>query len=247
MSSLTKNAVVISHRGAAGLAPENTLAALREAINQGAGLIEIDVHRTADGVLVLMHDETVDRTTEGAGAVRELTWDEINKLDAGSHFSPEFAGESVPSLDSALELIAEWPVTLVLEVKNPHLYPGIEQQILETMRRFDASDRVIVMSFDHGWLERFKKSELASDITIGLISWLPCNMAQIPSTRMVSVYWPSVLLPPTSVRRIHNQGYQVWVWTVNHTRLMRLLMWLGVDGIVTDRPDRWPEVIGTGQ
>jgi glycerophosphoryl diester phosphodiesterase len=247
MSSLTKNAVVISHRGAAGLAPENTLAALREAINQGVGLVEVDVHRTADGVLVLMHDETVDRTTDGTGAVRGLTWDEISKLDAGSHFSPKFAGESVPSLDSALELIAEWPVTLVLEVKNPHLYPGIEQQILEAVKRFDASDRVIVMSFDHGWLERFKENKLASDITIGLISWLPCNMAQIASTRVVSVYWPSVLLPPTSVRRIHNQGYQVWVWTVNDTRLMRLLVWLGVDGIITDRPDRWPEGIGTGQ
>lgn len=234
---------MISHRGAAGLAPENTLASIREAITQGAQFIEVDVQRSADGVLVLMHDQTVNRTTDARGAIRELTWDEISKLDAGSSFSPEFAGEPVPSLDSMLELIRDSPVNLVLEAKNPGLYPGIEQQIAETIQRFDTNDHVIVVSLDHGWLERFY--ELASDISIGYLWVWPCNTPQIPTAQTVVVHWVSVILDPTLVRRMHRQGYQVWVWTVNNVRLMRLLIWLGVDGITTDHPEVWPEVVGT--
>lgn len=234
---------MISHRGAAGSAPENTLASIREAIGQGAQFIEVDVQRSADGILVLMHDRTVNRTTDGRGAIGELTWDEISELDAGSSFSPEFAGEPVPSLDSMLELIRDSPVNLVLEAKNPGLYPGIEQQIAETIQRFDTNDHVIVVSLDHGWLERFY--ELASNISTGYLWVWPCNTPQIPTAQTVVVYWVSVILDPTLVRRMHRQGYQVWVWTVNNVRLMRLLIWLGVDGITTDHPEVWPEVIGT--
>ena len=118
-SQYIENPIMISHRGAAGLAPENTLASIREAIGQGAQFIEVDVQRSADGVLVLMHDRTVNRTTDGRGTIRELTWDEISELDAGSSFSPEFTGEPVPSLDSVLGLIRKSPVNLVLEAKNP--------------------------------------------------------------------------------------------------------------------------------
>lgn len=238
-----ENPIMISHRGAAGLAPENTLASIREAIRQGAQFTEVDVQRAADGVLVLMHDRTVNRTTDGRGAIRELTWDEISELDAGSSFSPEFAGEPVPSLDSVLELIRESPVNLVLEAKSPDLYPGIEQQIAETIQRFDVHDRVIVVSFDHGWLERFH--ELASDISTGYLWVWPRNTPQIPRAKIVDVYWASVILDPTLVRRMHRQGYQIWAWTVNNARLMRLLTWLGVDGITTDHPEVWPEVVDT--
>ena len=234
---------MISHRGAAGLAPENTLASIREAIGQGAQFIEVDVQRSADGVLVLMHDRTVNRTTDGRGAIRELTWDEISELDAGSSFSPGFAGEPVPSLASVLELIRESAVSLVLEAKSPDLYPAIEQQIAETIQGFDVHDRVIVVSLDHGWLERFH--ELAFDISIGYLWVWPCNTPQTPTAEAMVVHWAGVILDPTLVRRMHRQDYQVWVWTVNDVRLMRLLIWLGVDGITTDHPEVWPGVVGT--
>ena len=239
-----ENPIMISHRGAAGLAPENTLASIREAIRQGAQFIEVDVQRSADGVLVLMHDRTVARTTNGKGKVGELTWDEIRKLDAGSSFSSEFVGEPVPSLDSMLGLIKELDVTLVLEAKNPSLYLGIDRQIVETLQRLELGERTIVVSLNHGWLERF--SEWAPDISTGYL-WVvwPLYSPRIPTARILNVHWTSVLLDPTLVRRMHRQSYQLWVWTVNDVRLIRLLVWLGVDGVMTDHPEVWPEVEGT--
>jgi len=242
-SKSIENPIMISHRGAAGLAPENTLISIREAMNQGAQFIEVDVQRSADGVLVLMHDQTVNRTTDGRGAIGELTWGEISKLDAGGSFSSEFAGEPIPSLDSVLELIKEQEVTLVLEAKNPSQYPGMERQIAGTLRRLNANERVIVVSLDHSWLERF--NELIPGTPIGYLWIWPRNTPQIPKARIVDVYWASVILDPTLIRRMHHQGYQVWVWTVNDVRLMRLLIWLGVDSITTDHPEVWPEVVGT--
>jgi len=239
----TQNPIMISHRGAAGLAPENTLASVREATRRGAQFIEVDVQRSTDGILVLMHDRTVSRTTNGKGWIGQLTWDEIRELDAGSHFSPRFAGESIPSLESTLELIKEQNVTLVLEAKNPSLYPGIEKQIAETLQRFDATEQVIVVSLDRDWLERF--NELAPDIPKGYLCLWTYNSLQIPTVGIVGVYWPSVILDPTLVRRIHHQGRQVLAWTVNDVRLIGLLIGLGVDSITTDHPEVWPEAAGT--
>jgi glycerophosphoryl diester phosphodiesterase len=239
-----ENPMMLAHRGAAGLAPENTLISIQEAIHQGAKSIEVDVQRSADGVLVLMHDQTVNRTTDGTGKIGELTWSEISKLDAGGGFSSQFAGEPVPSLDSVLELIKEQDVTLVLEAKKPSLYPGIERQIAEALQQSGLNKRTIVVSLAHGWLERF--NEWAPDISTGYL-WVACPLyaPRIPTARTLNVHWANVILDPTLVRRMHRQGYQLWVWTVNDVRLMRLLIWLGVDAITTDHPEVWPEVIGT--
>jgi len=231
---------MVSHRGARALAPENTLAGVSGAIDRGAVFIEVDVQRSADGVLVVIHDNTVDRTTDGTGKVGELTYDEIGRLDAGSHFSTEFAGEPIPTLDAILELVAAKQVTLVLEAKSPELYPGIEQQIAEALQRFEVQDRVIVISFDHDWLERFH--EAAPQVRLGeLWTWMR-RSRPLPMTRLVDVYWPSVIVDPTLVKRAHAQGYEVVVWTVNNPWAMKLLLWLGVDGITTDRPDLWPKL-----
>lgn len=236
---------MISHRGAAAFAPENTLAGISEAINRGALFVEVDVQRSADGVLILIHDSTVDRTTDGIGQVGELTWDQIRVLDAGSHFSPRFAGEPIPTLDSVLELIAEKPVTLVLEAKNPGLYPEIEQQIAEALQRFNAYDQVIVISFDHDWLERFH--EIAPEVPLGRLWVWMGNIQQRSMITLVDVHWTNVIADPTLVRRAHRQGYAVVAWVVNNPWCMKLLLWLGVDGITTDNPDRWTEAIGLHQ
>ena len=232
---------IVAHRGAAGLAPENTLAAIREGIRQGARAVEVDVRRSADGVLLLMHDERVDRTTDGTGAVDELTWGEIGRLDAGSHFSPRFAGEPVPTLDEALALIVERGVTLLLEVKYGLRHPGIEHQIAEAVQRANAKDHVVVISFDHDWLAHFNL--VAPDIAVGPLLYRPGPDPHIPMTRLVSVHWASVILRPAFIRRTHKQGHQALVWTVNDARLMKLLLRLGVDGVVTDRPDLWKQVM----
>lgn len=227
---------IIAHRGAAGLAPENSLAAIRLGLSHHAPYIEIDVQRSADGVLVVIHDETVDRTSNGRGPVRELSWAELRHLDAGSYFDPRFAGEAIPTLSDVLLLLQDKPATLVIEIKDPHFYPDISQQILALLAEYRAQERVVVISFDPAELETFHR--LASGIPIGLAVTKPWPIPHIAPGQTVGVFWPGVLLDPTFVYRMHRRGYAVWVWTVNSPALMRLLAWLGVDGLTTDRPER---------
>jgi glycerophosphoryl diester phosphodiesterase len=236
--------VMISHRGMAGSAPENTLAAIDEAIRRGAQFVEIDVRRSADGVIVLMHDQMVDRTTNGHGRVGELAWDEISTLDAGSHFSPAFAGEPVPTLDDVLTLLQRSSITLVLEVKQPDRYPGIALQVAEKLQKFDLNTRVVVVSFDHDWLDDLRN--LMPDVPVGYLQVGGRIRRQMPGDSLLDLHWISVLVDPTLIWRTHRRGHRIWVWTVNDVRLARLLTWLGVDGITTNHPDKVQGSQGVG-
>lgn len=227
---------IIAHRGAAGLAPENTLAAIRVGLAHHAPYIEIDVQRSADGVLVVIHDETIDRTSNGRGPVRDLSWAELRRLDAGSYFDPRFTGEAIPTLAEVMLLLQDKPAKLVIEIKDPHFYPAISQQILALLAEHQAQERVVVISFDRAALETFHR--LAPGIPIGLAVTKPWPIPPIAPGQTVDVFWPGVLLDPTFVYRMHRRGYTVWVWTVNSPTLMRLLAWLGVDGLTTDHPER---------
>ena len=129
---------LIAHRGAAGLAPENTLEAVREGIRQGASIIEVDIRRSADGRLVVMHDQTVDRTTNGHGDIGRLAWPDIAALDAGGKFSAEFAGAQVPLLDDVLQELSGHNVRLLIEVKAPEKCPGIEAQLRQVLANIGA-------------------------------------------------------------------------------------------------------------
>lgn len=228
---------ITGHRGAAGLAPENTMASVSAALDQGVRTIEVDIHRSQDDVLVVIHDLRVSRTTNGFGAVQDLTWDDLSQLDAGSHFSPEFAGEGIPRLEDVLERIKSEEAILYLEVKSPHRYPGIEEQILDTLQQHHMTEQVVVLSFDHDWLARFHA--LAPDIPVSSLGVWVGSPPLSGAESMVGVQWRSVVLDPTLIWRMHRQGIKVSVWTVNRRWQMRLLAWLGVDNITTNRPDRW--------
>lgn len=222
----------VAHRGAGNYAPENTLVSVREAIELGATLIEIDVQQTSDGALILMHDTTVDRTTDGTGSVGELTLEDIKKLDAGRYFSEDYTGEPVPELRDVLTLVVERDVQLVVEVKSPYLYPQLTDALITDIAETDAQTNVIVMSFDQGWLADFQ--DRAPDITVGSL-WL-WGMSAPTDHNTVSVHWSSVVIDPTQVRRQRAAGNAIWVWTVNSPQIKSLMAWLGVDAIVTDTP-----------
>ncbi len=232
----------IAHRGAKGLAPENTLAGVQAALDHGATHIEVDVQRSRDGALVIIHDTEVDRTTDGSGKVGDLTLEQLEQLDAGSHFGASFSEERIPTLDAVLEKLAGTTSTLVLEAKNPELYPGIEKQIAETLRQ-SGTQPVIVVSFNEEWLKRFQ--EVAPDIPLGRISVWAYDVTLLPENQVTSVFWPSVIVDPTLVRRVHRAGDQITIYTVDQVWLMRLLLWMGVDGITTNRPDRWRQAAKT--
>jgi glycerophosphoryl diester phosphodiesterase len=234
-SQALREPFIISHRGAAGYSPENTLVGINKAHQCGAEFTEIDVHRTADGVLVIMHDTTVDRTTNGTGAIRNLSWKDISKLDAGRYFSEDYSPEPVPKLEDVLKLAAELNIKLILEVKKPDLYPDIDYQIVDHIEEFYTRDNVTIVSFDHDWLDRFGAFYPA--IPRGKLYWWIGAFDEVKGLSFVDVYWLSVLIDPTMIRRAHNKGVPIVVWTVNDQRLMKLLYWMGVDGITTDKPD----------
>ena len=224
---------VVAHRGAAGQAPENTLAGLRAGVESGARFIEFDIRRTADGHFVLMHDASIDRTTNGSGLVRQSTLAELQMLDASSWFDPAFAGGPVPSLVQAFDLLAGWPGAIVIEVKDPT--PEDTTAFLAAIAGLPAGKAQLV-SFDHDWLSQVRSR--APDLGIGQLSFYPAELPTRQQADRIGVYWLAVVLDPTLVARAKRRGLELWIWTADHPLLQRWLTWKGVDGITTNYPDR---------
>ena len=227
-------AYAVSHRGAASIAPENTLAGVRVGVQSGAPFIEIDVRMTKDGVLVLMHDSTVDRTTDGSGKVGGLDWQYLSTLDAGSWFGEEFTGEPVPRLSSVLEYMKGKASTLVIEVKSPGSYPGIETVLAGALRHYGMEKEVVLISFDGGWIER--AGRIMPEAALGVLYVYPFTFPSPEEVTYVSVFWPSLVLDPSLVWRLRQKGFPVWAWNVDSHLLAGFLEWKGVDGLTLDRP-----------
>ncbi len=224
----------VSHRGAAGLAPENTLSAVKAGVSAGAPYIEIDVRLTSDGVPVLMHDGTLDRTTDGTGRVRERDWEYVRNLDAGGHYSDKFKREAVPHLGAVLEYMKGTSFTLVIEVKDPGGNPGTAGTLAEYLRRYGMEKRVVVISFDAGWVEEFGK--LMPGVALGTLYVYPFGVPPSDRVKYVSVFWPAYVLDPSLAWRLGRAGYTVWAWNIDNPYIARFLAWKGVDGMVLDRP-----------
>lgn len=233
----------VAHRGGAGLAPENTLAAVEAALSRGNRFIEVDVRRTADDVLVLLHNSSVDTLEGGSCPIGELNWAEASVLDVGSRFDSSFAGETIPTLDEVLEAIAGTGTTLFLEVKDPRNYPGIGLQVLEALARYELTDNVVVLSFDEEWLYEFH--DVGPTVPLGLLCVWKGNMPQSNTIIILDVFWGAIVADPTLVKRAHDSGLEVVAWTVNSPFLMELMLQLGVDGITTDYPDRCAQVLAS--
>jgi glycerophosphoryl diester phosphodiesterase len=251
--------VNLAHRGASAVAPENTIEAFRAALGAGAGGLELDVHTTCDGHVVVIHDPTVDRTTSGTGAVSEMTIDELRGLDAGHAFSPDGGlthpyrgrGVRVPTLEEVLE---EFPgVAVNVDIKTG--YPGTEEAVLGVLRRADALGRVLVVSTRHATVRRFRRvsgghvSTGASRWEIGvfyLSSRLRLERLARPAYDALQVplrHRGIALVTPRFVRAAHARGVRVDVWTIDHAEEMIRLLDLGADVIMTDRPGVLAEVL----
>lgn len=243
---------VIAHRGASGVAPENTLAAVRLAADLGAQAVEVDLRRTRDGRIVLMHDDTLERTTNGRGLVAERTLDELKKLDAGSWFprrfwlrrraAPRFTGEPIPTLEELLDLACRRDIGLYLEIKAP-CPPGTEQAVVAAIHNAGALARTAVISYDPAVLQRVRQTDPA--VSLGYnFKWHQLD----PVIRAVSV-GAKIIVPrvyyasPRLVAEAKRRGLQVIVWTVNDPERIKDMVALGVDGIMSDYPDRLAAVV----
>lgn len=232
-------ALVIAHRGASGEAPENTLAAFQRAIEANVDFVELDIHFSRDGEMMVIHDQTVDRTTSGQGKVSDLTRQEIQALDAGSWFSGEFRGEKVPTLEEVVELVKPTSVGLLIEIKKGSGLPqGFEERLTETIRRHELQSRVMIQSFDHDAVGAVKKADTSLAVAVLMDYSSPDPGSEARAVGAGTLALKSNLVTKEVVEQAHRSGLRLFVWTVNGVIDMRKMLTLGVDGIITDYPKR---------
>jgi glycerophosphoryl diester phosphodiesterase len=250
---------VIAHQGGDGLWPGDTLFAFEHADALGVDVLEMDLHRTADGVLVLMHDDTVDRTTDGSGQISELTLAEIKALDAGYRWTDDdgqtypFRGQgiTVPTLE---ELFNAFP-DQIFNIEIKQAAPPLTEPFCQLIRAHGLSDQLIVASFSQEALDEFRGvcPEVATatgekdGIKLLVPSFLWLEAIHSPRAQVVQTpeeYFGMTVLKQRTVDAAHNRGMEMHAWTINETDEMRRLLDLGLDGIITDRPDRMLELLG---
>ncbi|MEM3747417.1 MAG: glycerophosphodiester phosphodiesterase family protein [Thermoproteota archaeon] len=220
MSSVLK----IGHRGAKFYEPENTLRSFRKALELGVDAVELDVRRTRDGELVVIHDAEVDRTTNGKGLVRELTLEEIRRLDAGK-------GEKIPTLEEALDFL-DGRVKILIELKEE----GFEEEVLKLVRGKKLEKNVVIISFLEDALRRIR--ELDKDVETGLIYVKHENPVETALELKANYLLPLYRFTHSAlIRRAREKGLKVIVWTINDEKEASEYAGKGVDGITSDKPD----------
>ncbi len=241
----------IGHRGAAGEAPENTLAAFDLALRQGAEGIEFDVHLSSDGLPVVIHDARLERTSSGSGPVSAMPLAVLKRLDAGSWFNRRYparadhryAGLRIPALAEVLKWVRKRNCLAFIEIKRARLrYPRIEEKVLEEVYRAHLAPSTTVISFDLRTLERVR--QLDSGIALGLDFTRPLlavRRATSVAANSLLPHW--ALATRRLIRRAHLAGFRILVWDLNRPVLMRRKILDGVDGIITSYPARLADVL----
>jgi glycerophosphoryl diester phosphodiesterase len=231
--------LVLGHRGAKAYAPMNTLPAFQLAFEQGAHGIELDVHRSRDGFPVIVHDFTVDHTTNGSGLVTEMTLAELKALDAGAWFDPAFAGVQIPTLDEVFEIVPpDAMVNVEIKSMDTDTSDGVELVVAACIARHHMSDRVIVSSFNPYTLLRFRQA--APEVAIGFLyeASIPTEVHSVIAQIPYEAYHPYFqAITPEMVAREHAAGRVLNTWTVNDPQDAVRLRDMGVDAIITDNPD----------
>lgn len=237
---------IFAHRGSAGTHPENTLAAYLEAERVGADGLEIDVHFTKDHQLAVIHDATVDRTTNGSGKVRDHTLTELQKLDAGSWFSSAFHEERILSLEEVLAWMQGNQLMLNIELKYAALdYIDFEEKVIQAVEDYDLVDRVILSSFNHEALK--KVNEINPQIECGILYrarlYEPWNYAQTFGAKALHAYAP--VTDVALIKRATEKNMVIRVYTVNQPEHLHYFIQANCPAIITDYPERALEIKNT--
>jgi glycerophosphoryl diester phosphodiesterase len=266
-------ALVIGHRGAMGYAPENTLLSFEEAIRRGADLIELDVQLTADGEVIVMHDTSVDRTTDGTGFVRDLPANRIQSFDAGAWYGPDYAGQYVPSLAQVIERFRGRKTThgqlagLIVELKTVRGSGGsLADAVVALLAREDFVERCFIISFDAVALQEVRSAH--KTLPIGLLfseeteegrpdsslsrtvraapapeGW-PGRIAQAKAIGAQAIFPRKTWVTSRGVASAHKADLSVGTWTANTKNEMKRMITCGVDAIATNFPDRLRALMG---
>jgi glycerophosphoryl diester phosphodiesterase len=254
--------LVMAHRGGRGLWPENTLYAFRRALALGADALDFDTHGLNDGTLVVLHDDTVDRTTNGSGAVRDFALSDLQKLDAGYRWTADggrtypFRGQGI-TIPALAEVFAEFPgVRMNIEIKQPQ--PGTYAHLCGMIEAHRLRDSVVIAAFSTEVIRTFRQScpgvataaatgevlpfYILNALYLGRIYHPPAETLQMPGFRD-----GKVLLTDRFVQTAHAHNMKVYAWTINDAAQMQTLIAAGVDGIITDYPDRLLQALGRGK
>ncbi len=250
--------LVIAHRGGAGLWPENTMHAFTRAVEMGVDVLELDVHSTSDGMIVVIHDPTLERTTNGKGSVNAMTFAELKTLDAAYRWTPD-GGASYPlrgqgiEIPSLSEVLTTFP-NVRFNIEPKHGQPSLAAPLCRMLRENKVTDRVMVGSFKSAVLNEFRRtcpevatsastSEVSTFLALSATS-LEGNYSGAAKALQVPEYSAGLhVITPGFVDAAHRRDLQVHAWTINDTEGMKRLLDFGVDGIITDYPDRLIELL----
>ncbi|MTI61696.1 MAG: glycerophosphodiester phosphodiesterase [Firmicutes bacterium] len=237
-----KKTKVIAHRGASAYAPENTLPSFEKAVDVGVDGLELDVHLSKDRELVVIHDERIDRTSNGTGFVKDLTLAKLKKFDFGSWFNMDFCGTRIPTLGEVIELLdrKKWTGLLNIEIKSDIvIYPGIEEKLINIVKANKLEDRVIFSSFNHQCLTIIKKLEEKAEIGLLYVSNIvdPWLYAEYLGAAALHPEFHIVYNNPHLVEKCREKSIAINAYTVDKEEYLRRLFKYKVDGIITNKPD----------
>lgn len=230
---------IFAHRGSAGTHPENTMAAFKEAERVGADGIELDIQYTKDNKLAVIHDHLVDRTTNGTGAVRSFTLEEIQQLDAGSWFSDDFKGERISSLDEVLEWVKQTNIILNIELKYAALdYENYEEQVVKAIEDHDLVEQVVISSFNHPALKKVHtlNPNIECAILYSARLYEPWNYAKTLNAK--SLHPHKNVSEPAMVEQALKNDITVRAYTINEEEQISQFIKQGCPAIITDFPER---------
>lgn len=235
---------VFAHRGWSGKYPENTMLAFEKAIEIGVDGIELDVHLSKDRQIVIIHDETVDRTSNGKGYVKDMTVEELKALDASAGFKGVYGKNEIPTLREYMELVKDLPLVTNIELKtNINDYEGLPEMVYEMIKEFGLQDRIIISSFNHYSVMKMKA--IAPELKYGFLSdsWM-LETGAYCQKHGVPCYHPlRGNCTPELVKDMKDHGLEINTFTVNTEEEVRRLYALGIDGIIGNYPDMTQRVL----
>ncbi|WP_251519820.1 MULTISPECIES: glycerophosphodiester phosphodiesterase [Staphylococcus] len=236
-----KNITLVAHRGLSLEYPENTKVAYKAALKENIDILEIDIHRTKDDYFVAIHDDTINRTSNGEGKIRKETLEELKKYDIGAWKDIKYSASVIQTLDEVIELIKDHPQKLLIELKDPSKYRGIEEEIVEFLHNSDLSnDRIIVQSFNHKTIKKMYK--IGVEFELGVLVSKRNYWYKLPRFKKISKFAHYVnpnaaLVRKRFIKKAHEYNLKVMPYTVNAPKKAKSLIDLGVDGLISDTPD----------
>ena len=229
---------IFAHRGFSSRAPENTLAAFRLAAQLPIAGIELDVQLTKDNKVIVIHDEIVDRVTNGKGFVKDHTYEEVSKLDAGSWFSKEYEGEHIPLLEEVFELYKDNSLIIIVELKTAAIqYAGIEEKVNKLIEQYNMVERAIISSFNHYSLKKIKRinSKIKTGILTGEVLYEPANYLNQLGAELV--FGSMYALNLEMIQYLKKNNKKLHIYTVDRESDFLRLTAMGVKSIITNKPD----------